>query len=99
MSRPTAKWAARLHGKEEAIANGLSRFARWATLRRVSPTEVDDGAMGRFFAELETNSLVRNLRGQRRNVAINWNKLAEASADLKRIEVPSHRPPSGRVPW
>ena len=87
------------HGREEAIANGLSRFARWATLRRISPAEVNNDVLQRFFAELEATSLVRNLRGLRRSVAMNWNKLARASAGLRCVEVPDHRRPSGRVLW
>jgi len=90
-------WAALLRGKDKAIANGLSRFARWATLRGIRTTEVDNEVMERYFGELETNSLVRNLRGQRRSVAINWNKLVDASTNLKHVQVPSHRPPSRRI--
>ena len=97
--KPDSTWAALLQGKEEAIANGLSRFARWATVRQIGPTDVNNEVMERFFAELEAHSLVRNLRGLRRSAAMNWNKLAEASADLQVVEVPSHRPPSDRVSW
>jgi len=96
---PASSWAALLRGRPAAIAHGLSRFARWATLRQIEPSGVNDEVMERFFAELDTNSLVRNLRAQRRTVAINWNKLAGAAADLQTIEVPSHRLPSGRVSW
>jgi len=96
---PTSGWVALLGGKPTAIAHGLSRFARWATLRHTEPTAVSDEVMDRFFNELDTGSLVRNLRAQRRSVAINWNKLACASTNLQRVQVPSHRPPSTRVPW
>jgi integrase len=80
---------------------GLSRLARWATARQISPAEVDDDVLERFFSELEATSLVRNLRGQRRSVAKSWNKLAALSADqaLRRVQVPSNRPVSTRVPW
>ena len=92
-------WRGLLHGRDEAIANGLSRFSRWATLRRIRPADVNNGVLERFFAELEATSLVRNLRGLRRSVAMNWNRLARASAGLELVEVPDHRPPSGRVVW
>ena len=60
---PNEAWRALLDGRTEAVTNGLSRFARWATLRRISPAEVNNGVLERFFAELEATSLVRNLRG------------------------------------
>jgi integrase len=96
---PSSSWAALLDGQSKAIANGLSRFSRWATLRRIEPTAVNDEIIAQFFTELDTKSLVRNLRGQRRHSAISWNKLADASEDLHRVQVPSHRPPSRRVIW
>jgi hypothetical protein len=54
--------------KDRRISNGLSRLARWATLRQITPKEVNDAVLARFFSELETGSLVRNLRFQRRNL-------------------------------
>ena len=54
--------------KDRRIANGLSRFSRWASLKGLRPTEIDRVAFERFFAELETQSLVRHLDFQRRNV-------------------------------
>jgi integrase len=74
-------------------------LARWATLRHLDPSEVDGEVMDRFFNELNGNSLVRNLRGQRRTVAVNWNKLAEAAVGLQSVQIPSHRPPSKRASW
>ena len=55
--------------------NGLSRLARWASLRQVSPAGIDDAVLERFFSELEAASLVRNIRSQRRVVAKVWNRL------------------------
>jgi hypothetical protein len=96
---PGEAWRGLLDGHKEAVANGPSRFARWATLRRISPAEVNNAVLQRFFAELEATSLVRNLRGLHRSVAVNWNKLARASTDLELVKVPDHRRPSGRVVW
>ena len=67
--------------KDRRISNGLSRLARWATLRQITPKEVNDAVLAQFFSELETGSLVRNLQLQRRNVAKLWNKLATILAD------------------
>ena len=95
-------WAALLRAvKDKAVKYGLSRLARWATLRRISPAAVDDAILERFFSELEATTLVRNLRGQRRSVAKGWNRLATLSPDqaLRRVRVPSNRPVSTRVPW
>jgi hypothetical protein len=33
------------------VRNGLGRFARWASLRRVTPAEVDAGIVERFITE------------------------------------------------
>jgi integrase len=95
-------WAALLSPvQDKAVTNGLSRLARWATVRQISPAAVDDAILEQFFSELEATSLVRNLRGQRRSVAKAWNRLAALSADqaLRGVQVPSNRPPSTRVPW
>jgi integrase len=95
-------WAALLGAvKDSVVRHGLSRLARWATMRQISPTAVNDAILGQFFAELEATSLVRNLRAQRRSVAKTWNRLAALLPDqaLHCVEVPSNRPASNRVPW
>jgi hypothetical protein len=95
-------WAALLGTVEDtAVTNGLSRLARWATVRRIGPAAVDDAVLERFFSELDANSLVRNLHGQRRSVAKAWNRLATLRADggLRRVEIPSNGPASTRVSW
>ena len=95
-------WAA-LFGavNDKGVTNGLSRLARWATSRHISPAAIDNAIFEQFFFELETTSLVRSLRGQRRSVAKAWNRLVALSADpaLRPIQVPSNRPTSTRVPW
>jgi integrase len=97
-----SSWVALLGAvKDKVVRNGLSRLARWATMRQISPAAVDDAILERFFSELEAASLVRNLRGQRRSVAKAWNRLAASLPDqaLRRVLVPSNRPASTRVPW
>ena len=45
-------WAGLLDAaNDKAIANGLSRLARWASLRHVSPEKIDCAVLGQFFAE------------------------------------------------
>jgi integrase len=94
-------WAGLLDAANDmAVANGLSRLARWASLRHVSPEKIDSAALNQFFAELESGSLVRNLRFQRRNVAKLWNKLVALLPDrsLQTVQIPNSSVTSNRLP-
>jgi integrase len=86
---------------DKAIENGLSRLARWATLRHINPAEINSEALERFFAELESASLVRNIRFQRRNVAKLWNRLVALlpNRGLQAVQVPTKSVTSDRIPW
>jgi integrase len=86
---------------DKAIENGLSRLARWATLRHINPAEINSEALERFFAELESASLVRNIRFQRRNVAKLWNRLVALlpNRGLQAVQVPKKSVTSDRIPW
>jgi hypothetical protein len=81
------------------IRNGLCRFARWASLRRISPAEVDAAIVERFINEMKGSTLVRNLGHLKGRVIRSWNALAQASggADISPIKV--SRPAPIRVPW
>jgi integrase len=95
-------WAGLLDGaNDKAVANGLSRLARWASLRHVSPEKIDSAVLDQFFAELESGSLIRNLRFQRRNVAKLWNKLMALLPDLglQTVQIPNSTVTSNRLPW
>ncbi len=94
-------WERLLIGMPQRVRAGLSRFARWAGLRRVAPEAVNDEALARFVAELELSTLVRGLRDLQRQVAQNWNALVERTADgeLSRVTVPSFKPAPTRVGW
>jgi hypothetical protein len=83
------------------VRNGLSRFARWASLRQVEPRAVDTGAIARFIAELEEATLIRNLDSQRRSVATAWNLLVRLRPDarLQTVAVPTSRLAPTRVNW
>ena len=75
-AEPSKEWQTLLDAADDkATRNGLSRLARWASLRQVTPAGIDDAVLERFFSELEAASLVRNIRSQRRIVAKVWNKL------------------------
>ena len=60
---------------DQRLRHGLSRFARWASLRRITPEAVDDAVIERFIAELEASSLIRNIGARHRSVALTWNIL------------------------
>jgi integrase len=95
------EWEKLLAGMPQRLRAGLSRFARWASLRRIGPEAVDDGAMARFVGELELATLVRGLRDLQRKVALSWNALVKLahSAALNAVSVPSFKPAPSRVDW
>jgi hypothetical protein len=67
--KPSEEWEELFNAtKDKRITNGLSRFARWASSKDLRPTDIDNTALERFFTELETQTLVRHLGFQRRNV-------------------------------
>jgi integrase len=95
-------WSALLEPIEHAgIRNGLSRFARWASLRRIAPTEVDIKVVERFVAELKTSTLVRNLSDTKSRIVRSWNALAkhEGSAGLGTSPLQTSERVPLRLPW
>ena len=83
-------WSKLLRGvKDRRVRIGLSRFARWASLHRISPKAVDDTVIKRFITELEAASLVRQLRYLHRGVAGTWNILVRLQSEqrLQTVEV------------
>jgi integrase len=94
-------WAALLVPvADPAIRNGLSRFARWATLRGIAPTAVDMAVIERFVAELMAASLARHIGEQYRTVAWAWNALValRSGEGMRSVALPE-RPAPVRVPW
>jgi integrase len=83
------------------IRNGLSRFARWASLRRITPAAVEDAVIERFIAELQAASLIRNIGAQHRSVALTWNILCalQPARSLPAVAVPVNKLAPTRVPW
>jgi integrase len=95
-------WSRLFEGNtKEWIRWGLSRFARWASLRQIVPTAVDAAVIGRFIADLETASLTRNIRNLHRGVINSWNGLVRLRPDekLQLVEFPTNKSEPGRAPW
>jgi integrase len=86
---------------EPRVRFGLSRFARWASLRGIAPRGVSDRVIARFIAELGESSLVRNLGNQHGNVAAAWKRLValRPKAGLRAVSLPSTGAPKARLPW
>jgi len=94
-------WAALLAPvTDRAIRNGLSRFARWASLRRIGPTAVEAATIVRFVAELAAASLARHIPEQYRGVATAWNALValRVGEGLCLVALPERAVPV-RVSW
>jgi hypothetical protein len=92
--KPTPAWEELLGSAgDRNISDGLSRFARWATLRQLTPSDIDAAALGRFLSELETASLVRKLKFLQREIPRLWNKLVVLvpGQGLSPVSVPSNR--------
>ena len=87
--------------KDKRITNGLSRLGRWASSKGLRPSDIDNAALERFFTELETQTLVRHLGFQRRNVPRLWNRLVAAFPDLKLapVEIPAKQINWHRISW
>jgi integrase len=93
-------WRGLLAHADQWKRHGLSRFARWATLRRIAPVVVDDSTIERFVAELEASTLVRNLRYRSRLVRRAWNaSVAQHPANLQPVAVAANGRTLKRLPW
>src|SRR5262249_52663513 len=94
-------WLVLLAPADQRIRHGLSRFARWASVRGIAPTSVDDGTFDPFVAELDGARLIRMLQNQRGAVERAWNALAKLhhAAGLQPVAVPTNRAASTRIPW
>jgi hypothetical protein len=80
--------------------HGLSRFARWCSLRGIAPEAVDDSVIERFVAELHSSTLVRNLRYRSNLVRRAWNALvAKHPRKLRAVTVETNTRVLKRIPW
>jgi integrase len=87
--------------KDKRITNGLSRLARWASLRGLRPVDIDDAALEKFFAELESQTLTRHISFQRRNIPRLWNRLVGTFPEhgLIHVNIPAINVSWHRIPW
>lgn len=94
-------WERLMAGTERHLAISLSRFARWASLRRIAPEAIDDQAIERFVAEMRASTLMRNVRYLHRYVAKRWNRLVAAhpTLELKRVTFEGSGRNLKRVAW
>jgi integrase len=80
--------------------HGLSRLARWSSLRGIAPTAIDDGVIERFVAELHSSTLVRNLRYRSGLVRRAWNALvAQHPTKLRAVTVRPNERVLKRIRW
>jgi integrase len=78
----------------------LSRLARWSSLRGIAPTAIDDGVIERFLAELDSSTLVRNLRYRSGLVRRAWNVLvAQHPTELRAVAVKTNTRVLKRIRW
>jgi integrase len=94
-------WNKVLASANRQVRFGLSRFARWASLRKIPPSAVDNSTINRFAAELGETTLAPNLRHLPRSVAKAWNAFvaSETSAGVRPVAVPSTRPTPSGISW
>jgi integrase len=94
-------WSTLLGAADQRIRHGLSRFARWASSRRIAPECVNDSTIRRFIAEVDAASLVRNFRYLQGNVAKWWNALValHEAAGLRPVAIAGNRRALKRIPW
>jgi len=100
--RVDGAWAELLASADQWARHGLSRFARWASTQGIRPKEVDDRTIDRFIADLDTATLVRNLRNLPGTVARAWNAAVvrlHAASGLHPVTVPTNSRESSGIPW
>jgi integrase len=98
---PHHAWTRTLKPADQRIRHGLSRFARWASLRQIAPKDVNDSTIVRFVAELEATTLVRNLPDLPAKVAKAWNALVALNRNpgLRPVAVPDDKRASSPISW
>jgi integrase len=95
------RWTRLLVDAPPRIARAISRFARWASLRRVAPEAVDDSVIERYVAELANTTLVRKLRYVRSFISKRWNELVAVNRGRRLQPVSFERKVRvlRRIPW
>jgi integrase len=80
-------------GTERVRHFNLWRFARYCTLKRISPDAVDDAVIAIYLEDLTHRSMVSEPERAARDAARFWNAAAEACADWpqQRLTIPDNR--------
>lgn len=80
---------------------GLSRFAHYASARRISPCDINDDVVAGFIAAVRNGSLHREPNRLHRQVTLIWNEVAARAPGLglQTVTVASFRGPPTRVDW
>ena len=83
------------------IGRQISRFARWASLRRIAPQAVHTGTVEQYVVELGDATLVRKLRYVRSFVSKRWNELAASkpALGLQSVKLGGDGRVLKRIPW
>jgi integrase len=94
-------WGDLLTSADRRIRLRLSRFARWASQNRIAPEAVNAATIDHFIADLNSATLVRNLKHLPRNVAKGWNALValHEAAGLQPVAIPGNGRALIRIPW
>jgi integrase len=87
--------------EDQRMRDGLSRFARWASERQISPQDINREVVDRFVAELETASLVRKIAELGQTIVRSWNRMAQSFPEegLQPIDVVRRINGPPRVSW
>jgi integrase len=87
--------------KDRTMRDGLSRFARWASERQISPCAVNREVVDRFINDLKSASLVRKIAELGQTIVRSWNRLARSfpQESLKPIKVRRRISGPPRFPW
>lgn len=99
--KPNEAWRRLLANADPRIARGLSRLARWASLRKIAPQAVDPSTIAQYVAELADATLVRRLRYVRSFVSKRWNELAASNPalGLHQVSFDGNGRVLKRIPW
>jgi hypothetical protein len=94
-------WSRLLAPADARIHHGLSRFARWASWRRIAPEAVNDSTIQRFVGEMDAGSLIRNFCYLQGNVGKCWNTLValHGAAGLHPVAMAGNERVLKRIPW
>ncbi len=86
---------------DKRLTCGLAAFANWCVIRNVSPREVNDTVVQRFFGWLETRTLCPKPRDVVRRVPHLWNEASDQIGIWPKIKLTnlSFKSPPKRLQW